>query len=36
MSGRNLPSTHVMPYSDVSTYHILWSDVVIVESSAFG
>jgi large subunit ribosomal protein L4 len=36
MSGRNLPSTHVMPYSDVSTYHILWSDVVIVEGSAFG
>ena len=36
MSGRNLPRTHVLPYSDVSTYHILWSDVVIVESSAFG
>lgn len=35
MSGRNLPSTHVMPFSDVSTYHILWSDVVIVESGAF-
>ena len=36
MSGRNLPSTHVMPFSDVSTYHILWSDVVVVEGSAFG
>jgi large subunit ribosomal protein L4 len=36
MSGRNLPSTHVMPFSDVSTYHILWSDVVIVESGALG
>lgn len=36
MSGRNLSSTHVMPYSDASTYHILWSDVVIVESSALG
>jgi large subunit ribosomal protein L4 len=36
MSGRNLPSTHVMPYSDVSTYHILWSDVVVVEASALG
>ena len=36
MSGRNLPTTHVMPYSDVSTYHILWSDVVIVEGSALG
>jgi large subunit ribosomal protein L4 len=36
MSGRNLPSTHVMPFSDVSTYHILWSDVVVVEAAAFG
>jgi large subunit ribosomal protein L4 len=35
-SGRNLPTTHVMPFSDVSTYHILWSDVVIVESAALG
>ena len=36
MSGRNLPRTHVLPYSDVSTYHLLWSDVVLVESAAFG
>lgn len=36
MSGRNLPRTHVLPYSDVSTYHLLWSEVVLVESSAFG
>ncbi len=36
MSGRNLPRTHVLPYSDVSTYHLLWSDVVVVESSALG
>ncbi|MDO8500701.1 MAG: 50S ribosomal protein L4 [Gemmatimonadaceae bacterium] len=36
MSGRNLPRTHVLPYSDVSTYHLLWSEVVIVESGAFG
>jgi len=35
MSGRNLPRTHVLPYSDVSTYHLLWSDVVIVEAGAF-
>ncbi len=35
MSGRNLPRTHVLPYSDVSTYHLLWSDVVLVESGAF-
>ena len=35
-SGRNLPTTHVMPYSDVSTYHILWSDVVVIEAPAIG
>src|SRR5437867_3115330 len=36
LSGRNLPKVHVMPYRDVSTYHILWSDVVLVESGALG
>ena len=36
LSGRNLPTLHVMPYSDVSTYHILWSDVVLIESGAIG
>jgi large subunit ribosomal protein L4 len=36
LSGRNIPTVHVMPYSDVSTYHILWSDVVLIESSAIG
>ncbi|MFL5576099.1 MAG: 50S ribosomal protein L4 [Gemmatimonadaceae bacterium] len=36
LSARNLPTTHVMPYSDVSTYHILWSDVVLIEGSAIG
>jgi len=36
LSGRNLPQVHVMPYADVSTYHILWSDVVIVEADALG
>jgi large subunit ribosomal protein L4 len=36
LSGRNHPSTHVIPYSDASTYHILWSDVVLVEAGAFG
>ncbi len=36
LSARNLPTTHVMPYSDVSTYHLLWSDVVLVEASAIG
>jgi len=36
LSGRNLPTVHVMPYSDVSTYHILWSDVVLIEGAAIG
>ena len=36
LSGRNLPRVHVMPYSDVSTYHVLWSDVVLIESGALG
>jgi large subunit ribosomal protein L4 len=36
LSGRNLPTVHVMPYSDVSTYHILWSDLVLIESGAIG
>jgi large subunit ribosomal protein L4 len=36
LSGRNLPRVHVMPYTDVSTYHILWSDVVLIESGALG
>jgi large subunit ribosomal protein L4 len=35
-SARNLPNAHVMPYSDASTYHILWSDVVLIESAALG
>src|SRR3954471_1437846 len=36
LSGRNLPNVHVMPYGDSSTYHILWSDVVLVEAGALG
>ena len=36
LSCRNLPTAHVMPFSDASTYHILWSDVVLVESGAIG
>ena len=36
LSGRNLPAVHVLPYSDVSAYHILWSDVVVIEGSAIG
>jgi large subunit ribosomal protein L4 len=34
LSARNLAHAHVMPYTDASTYHILWSDVVVIESSA--
>jgi len=36
LSGRNVQNVHVMPYADASTYHILWSDVVLVESGAIG
>ena len=36
LSGRNLPAVHVMPYSDVSAYHVLWSDAVIIEGPAIG
>jgi len=34
LSARNLEQVYVLPYSDASTYHILWSDVVVIESSA--
>ncbi|HRN51974.1 MAG TPA: 50S ribosomal protein L4 [Gemmatimonadaceae bacterium] len=36
LSGRNIPNVVVMPYSDASTYDILWSDVVLVEAGAIG
>jgi large subunit ribosomal protein L4 len=36
LSARNLPTVHVMPFTDASTYHILWSDVLLVESAAIG
>src|SRR3954465_4872996 len=36
LSARNIPNGHVMPYSGVSTYHILWSDVVLIEAEALG
>ena len=36
LSGRNLQETQVMQFTDVTTYHILWSDVVIIESGALG
>ncbi len=36
LSGRNLPNVVVQPYSDASTYDLLWSDVVLVEAPALG
>ena len=36
LSARNLPTAHVMPFGDVSTYHLLWSDVVVIEGGALG
>jgi large subunit ribosomal protein L4 len=36
LSGRNLPGVHVLPYSDVSAYHILWSDAVLMERPLVG
>jgi large subunit ribosomal protein L4 len=36
LSARNLPGVQILPYSDVSTYHILWSDVVMIEATAIG
>ena len=36
LSARNIPDVQVMPYGDVSAYHLLWSDVVLVEGGALG
>jgi large subunit ribosomal protein L4 len=36
LSARNLPNVQAMPYSDASTYHVLWSDVVVIEGTAIG
>ncbi len=36
LSGRNIPNVHVMPYGDASAYHVLWSDVVLIEGTAIG
>jgi large subunit ribosomal protein L4 len=36
LSGRNLTDVQVMPYADASTYHILWSDAVLIEAPAIG
>jgi len=36
LSGRNMQRVQVLPYGDVSTYHLLWSDVVLIEATAIG
>jgi large subunit ribosomal protein L4 len=36
LSGRNLQRVQVLPYAEVSTYHLLWSDVVLIEATAIG
>ena len=36
LSGRNMQRVQVLPYSDVSTYHLLWSDAVLIEATAIG
>jgi large subunit ribosomal protein L4 len=36
LSARNMPNVHTLPYNDASTYHILWSDVVVIEAIALG
>jgi large subunit ribosomal protein L4 len=36
LSARNLPTVHVMPFVDASTYHVLWSDAVLLEAAAIG
>jgi len=35
LSGRNLPTVDVMPFADAATYHVLWSDAVVIERGAF-
>ncbi|WP_419164787.1 50S ribosomal protein L4 [Candidatus Palauibacter sp.] len=35
LSARNLPGVRVLPWGDASAYDILWSDLVLVEASAF-
>lgn len=36
LSGRNLRDVRVQRYADVSTYDLLWSDVVLIEAGALG
>ena len=34
LSGRNLPTVQVMPFTEASAYDLLWSDAVVVEQEA--
>jgi large subunit ribosomal protein L4 len=34
LSGRNLPGVMVRPWGEASAYDVLWSDLVLIESSA--
>ena len=36
LSARNIPGVEVRPYSDVTAYDVVWSDLVLVEASAIG
>ena len=36
LSGRNIPNVRISAYSDVTTYDVVWSDVVLVEAGAIG
>jgi large subunit ribosomal protein L4 len=34
LSGRNIPTVRVLPFSDATAYEILWADAVVVELPA--
>jgi len=36
LSGRNIPSVSVLPYTEAAAYDVLWSDAVVVEGGALG
>ncbi len=36
LSGRNLRNVHVMRYTDVTAYEVLWSDALVIEEAALG
>ena len=36
LSGRNIPNVRISAYSDVTTYDVVWSDVVLIEAGAIG